>query len=115
MLEGHHGAEPELHLQGHVVLLTSREREGNIGCSLGPLGVAGVAGGDDDVLFAVDHVGSGRCVARIREVARPEQSSGVAIEGAQDVIEVGSPNEDKTARCNDGAAIVLRAGVGHAR
>ena len=50
VLVGHHGAEPGLHLQGHVVLLTSGKRESDIGCSLGALGVASVAGGDDVII-----------------------------------------------------------------
>ena len=74
--------------------------------------VLAAAAGDDHVLAAVDAVYGRRRVACGRQQGLPEQLAGGGVVGAEHVVEVRGPDEQEAARGDDGAAVVVAAGVG---
>ena len=76
---------------------TLGEGEGDVGGALRLFGVAGVAGGDDEVLAAIDHVGGGGGVAGEGQISGPEKGAGVAVEAADCVVVDRGGDEDQAA------------------
>src|ERR1700722_3236874 len=90
-----------------------RQRERDIDTARWPFRVAAAAGGDDDVLLAIDHVGGRGGMSREGQRCLPEKFSGAAVEGVHLAVEDGGADEDDAARSHDGTTVVFRSGVVH--
>ena len=91
-----------------VVGLRQRERDDRVAGLRGVLAAA--AGGNRDVLPAVDHVDARRRIAAGRQLVLPQHPARVLLEGA-DLLVGGGRDEDHAAGRRDRAAEVHRAGV----
>src|ERR1700704_2842408 len=88
-----------------------RERKGDVDTSRRRLGVFAPTGGDDDELAAIHFVGGRSGVAGKRESRLPKPCTGGLIKGAEFFVEVGCSDKQQSARGNDRAAVIFRAGV----
>src|SRR5216683_5018432 len=96
---------------GSCVRRFLRQSKGDIDAARWRLGVLASARRDDDELAAVHFVGGGSGVAGEGESRFPKQLAGGFIEGAEFFVEVGCSDEQKSARGNDRAAVILRSRV----
>src|SRR6266478_5033217 len=78
------------------------EGEGDIDAAGRRLGIFAAARGDDDELAAVHFVGCGSRVGGEGKRCLPKQLTGGFVKGAEFLVEVSCPDEQKPARGDDG-------------
>src|SRR5690349_9353887 len=99
-------------MQHRAATLLSRQRKRNVHAAVFVSRLASVRE-NHDVLPAFDFIGCGRGIAREWQRRFPQQLAGALVEDVKLLVVIGRAYEEQSARSDDRAAIVFRAGLLH--